>query len=139
MRVLACHGAQDRVAPLAFAGPIYDWLRGLGAAVQVESWAEMAHELGVDELCRAREFLAEQIPARPVERAGNLRGPASAGAQLPLQAVATRPVVARSEAVRGEAPEAACNASKAGLGQFVAQWSDPAAKVWSARLQRGKA
>jgi hypothetical protein len=141
LRVLACHGAQDRVAPLAFAGPIYDWLGGLGAAVQVESWDDMAHELGLDELCRAREFLLEQIPAQPVVRgASDARQQASAAVQLSPSAAGTLSSVSLGavEAGRGEAPEPAWKASTAGLSQFITQWSDPAAKVWSAKLQRAK-
>jgi hypothetical protein len=140
VRVLACHGARDRVAPRAFAGPVYDWLGGLGAAVHVETWDEAAHELTLDGLCRAREFLVEQIPARPIQRAlGNPRGPASAGAQLSPSARGSGPWESAGAAeARGETEEAACKACEAGLGRFVAQWSDPAAKVWTAGLQRAR-
>jgi hypothetical protein len=141
LRVLACHGAQDRVAPLAFAGPIYDWLGGLGAAVLVESWDEMAHELSFDELCRAREFLLEQIPIQPVGRAGG--GPREqvfSGAQLSSSAIRIRSSlsVGTAEGGRGEISESAWNASKTSLSQFVGQWSDPAAKMWLTQLQRAK-
>jgi hypothetical protein len=141
LRVLACHGAQDRVAPLAFAGPIYDWLGGLGAAVHVENWDEMAHELSLNELCRAREFLLEQIPSQPVVRSGGgPREQVSFGAPLSSNAVGIllSSSVGTVEAGPGDVSEPAWNASKTSLSRFITHWSDPAAKVWVANLQRTK-
>ncbi len=129
LRVLVCEGGQDRVAPGAFSRPLYAWMTGQGARVQVEGWAEMGHRVALDELCRVREFLCEALPAQAAasDAAARMEQGPGAGADGAGKA-------ARYDA-RTERESAAAGGARQALGLFVDGWSDPAAAVWAAVVQ----
>ena len=141
LRVLVCEGGQDRVAPGEFARRLYRWMTEQGARVEVEGWAGMGHEVAVDELCRVREFLCDVLPPQPLA-AG--RGPPTglrkeAGvARNEDGAQDTAGVRAEWAGDKAEREAAAAGGARAALSGFVAGWSDPAAAVWAAALQRGR-
>lgn len=150
LRVLVCEGALDRVAPGAFGRPLYTWMTEQGARVQVEAWAEMGHEVALEELCRVREFLCQVLPAQPSASDAAMRmwqGPGTGADKDMLQVPAPSAPAGADGDMQGRAARfsatteresAAANGAREALARFVQGWSDPAAAVWAQTLQRSK-
>ena len=146
-KFLICHGDHDRVVPAEFGNVLYDWLAERGFGIRLALVKQMAHEMTLDSVWTAREFLVHALP--PIDDKGRIKSPSGgvdSGGVAPAPGAAATPASgsskpswlrAASPADGPISPDAAGQQDadkreslKQGLTAFLQGWSDPSAKLW---------
>jgi hypothetical protein len=121
--ILAMHGEKDRISPLPFYQPLYDWFMKIGMSVEISVPVGASHGIGFLQLSTLRSYLMQLVPPPAADWTSD-------------QTRAWRAqfsIIGESE----KGPMTEEEATEMSLRKFADQWKDPAERIWMSLLQPG--